>query len=132
MSTIRLAKVARHGRAGLVATALAALLALGSAGDANAALSTDTIFVPAQQRAVCTATNAGTNRIEVTVDVIEPFNESVNGPVTCSLGPQEFCLQEILSIQGRDRFLFCRVTASSGKIRSVLMNTTSGITSQAR
>jgi hypothetical protein len=113
--------------------ALAAMLALGSAGTVFAAdLSTGTIFVPAGHFATCTATNVGTHRIQVTMDVIDSLDGSVNGPSTCSLDPEKFCLQEILATAGADRFMFCRVTSTSKRIRGVLMDATSGASSETR
>jgi hypothetical protein len=69
------------------------------------------------------------------VDVIDPTlrpPESINPPTTCSLGPQETCLQEILGDTGLERFVLCQVTSTGGKVRAIMMDAQSGTSSEAR
>jgi hypothetical protein len=100
--------------------------------DDAAALFTSAVPVNAGNNASCNATNVGTTPLDITVELLDEPSGSLRGPTTCAnLAPGHACAQFVFD-SPQFRLLTCKVTPKSNKVRGMLINVNTGITSEVR
>lgn len=104
------------------------------AGQAHAAaLFTSAIPVSAGNNAECIVTNVGTTPLDITVELLDEGAGSFQAPTTCAnRDPGRSCGQFVFG-SPVFRSLTCKVvTPKPKKVRGILINVTTGMTSEAR
>jgi hypothetical protein len=113
---------------------LAALVVvMGAKGEAAADLFTAPLQVNAGQTVQCSAINVDKKPVaSMTLELLDPNAVVIFGPQPCSnLPPGGYCTQ-ILINGGTPRLVYCKIAVKSKKIRGIVMNTSTGNSSEAR
>ncbi len=114
--------------------AAALVVLVGAARQAAAETFTSALRVHPSDVVECTALNVGIKPVQILVELRDPAaaNGTVFGPGVCAnTNPGDICAQE-LDNGTTDRLVSCKITTKSKKVRAILMNLTTGNSSEAR